>query len=35
LITGLKVKKITVVVVGVVAKKLAKRNVEVSREYDI
>ena len=35
LITGLKVKKITVVVVGVVSKKLAKRNVEVSREYDI
>ena len=35
LISGIKIRKISVVVVGVVAKKLAKRNVEVSREYDI
>ncbi len=32
---NIQVKKITVTVVGVVSKKLAKRNIEVSKTYDI
>lgn len=33
--SGIQVRKITVNVVGVVSKKLAKRNIEVSKTYDI